>query len=70
MAKPALDIDELTADERLDLLEKLWDSLSDHEVPMTDAQRDELDRRMTRLEAQGPIGIPWKQVKSEMGGSG
>ncbi len=69
MAKPAVDIDQLSPSERLELIEKLWDSLADNDVALTDAQRSELDARLDALEAEGPVGVPWEQVRDEMGGS-
>jgi len=69
MSKAAVDIDQLTPEERLDLIERLWDSLSDDEVPVTDAQRQELEHRLDALDRDGPVGVPWEQVLHEMGGS-
>ena len=62
MSEPAINIEKLTPEERLRLLEKLWDSLSDGDVPLTAAQRAELDRRLDELEQEGPTGIPWEEV--------
>ena len=64
MSKPALNIDDLTPEERLRLIEELWDSLTEkpETVPLTDAQREELDRRLDDLERSGPEGIPWDEV--------
>ena len=59
-----IDIASLSTEERLELLEEIWDSLSANPdaVPMTPAQREELDRRLDELEAEGPTGIPWEEV--------
>ena len=64
MASKRIDIGSLSPQERLDLLEDLWDSLSlDPEaVPITNAQREELDRRLDELDRDGPSGIPWEEV--------
>ncbi len=62
MTEPAIDTDELSPEERLRLLERLWDSLSDHDVPLTARQREELDRRLDDLDRDGPRGIPWDEV--------
>ena len=64
MSKPTINIDALSAAERLSLIEELWDSLENTptDVPLTDAQRDELDRRIDDLERDGPIGIPWEAL--------
>lgn len=72
MADPALNIDDLSPDERLKLLEQLWDSLSKNAetLPLTDAQRDELDRRLDDLERDVGGGIPWEQVLERIRGQG
>ena len=57
-----IDIAKLSPEERLELLEQLWDSLSAEAIPLTDAQRDELDRRLDELDREGPVGIPWNEV--------
>ena len=57
-----IDIANLSPKERLALLEQLWDSLSPEAVPITDAQTEELDRRLDELDREGPVGIPWNEV--------
>jgi putative addiction module component (TIGR02574 family) len=58
----AIDIAKLSPQQRLELLEQIWDSLSPEAVPMTDAQTEELDRRLDELDREGPVGIPWNEV--------
>ena len=55
-----IDIAGLSSEERLQLLEELWESLSatPEAIPLTSAQREELDRRLDELDREGPIGIP------------
>ena len=59
-----IDITTLSRDEQLQFLENLWDSLSStpKAVPLTDAQREELDRRLDELDREGPVGIPVEEV--------
>lgn len=68
MNKPALNIGDLSPEERLRLIEELWDSLSETpgNIPLTNAQREELDRRLDDLERSGPEGIPWDQVLQQI----
>ncbi len=68
MSKPGLDIAALSPEERLSLLEQLWDSLATQPeaVPLPQTQRAELDRRLDDLEAEGPVGIPWDEVLSRI----
>jgi len=68
MSKPALNIRDLSPEERLRLIEELWDSLDETPgtVPLTNAQREELDRRLDDLERSGPQGIPWDHVLQQI----
>lgn len=68
MSEPSVVIESLSTDERLDLLERLWDSLSETpaDVPVTTAQQAELERRSEALDrdvAEGrALGVPWDEV--------
>ena len=68
MSKPALNIGDLSPEEHLRLIEELWDSLNEKPgaVPLTNAQRYELDQRLDDLERSGPEGIPWDQVLQQI----
>jgi putative addiction module component (TIGR02574 family) len=58
-----LGIDRLGSDERLALLEEIWESL-DQELPhLTEAQALELDRRLADHEAHPDDAIPWEVVR-------
>ena len=63
-----IDITILSREEQLQLLERLWDSLSTKPTTLliTDAQREELDRRLDELDREGPIGIPAEEVLSRL----
>ncbi len=53
-------IDELAIDERLKLVEDIWDSIAAEQdaLPLTSAQRAELDRRLERYRIDGDRGTP------------
>jgi putative addiction module component (TIGR02574 family) len=61
---PSIEIGDLSPEERLRLIEQLWDSIAEtpEAVPLTEAQRDEMDRRLDELDQEGPGGIPWAEV--------
>jgi putative addiction module component (TIGR02574 family) len=64
----AIDVRQLSRDERLDLIEQLWDSLSDEErdsLPLTAEQESELDRRLDALEKEGPSGISPDELRKQ-----
>jgi putative addiction module component (TIGR02574 family) len=52
--------------QRLDLVESLWDSRDEKDVPLTDAQRAELDRRIMGFDQDGEERIPWDQLRAEL----
>jgi len=66
MSDPAVDIHSLTPEQRLQLIEELWDSLADEDVPLTNAQRHELDRRMDDLDKHPDNVVPWTEVKRRL----
>ena len=70
MSTTADSFDHLTVEERLELLERLWDSLVDtpERIPLTDAQKQELDRRLDDFERDPSIGIPWDEVRKRIQG--
>lgn len=62
------DLLELSVSERILLVESLWESIAiqPEDVPMTDAQREELDRRLAALE-RGELGTAsWGDVKRRL----
>lgn len=59
-------IAELTAQERLSLITALWDSLTDEQAPLTDAQRAELERRLASFDDDKAGAIGWDALKAEL----
>ena len=66
MAKPALYLSNLTPEEKLDLIDELWQSLGSHDLVLSPELRAELDRRLDRIDRDGPQGVRWEQVRAEM----
>ena len=66
MGKPAVDVESLTAEQKLELIDELWTSLSADDLDLNEDQRRELDRRLARLEREGPLGPAWEAVRAEM----
>jgi putative addiction module component (TIGR02574 family) len=64
----SLGIDQLGVDERLALIEALWDSIPADEsaIPVTDAQRAELDRRLADHEANPNDVVSWDEVRASL----
>ena len=64
----SLGIDRLGVEDRLTLVEQIWDSLAEDSaaVPLTDAQRSELDRRIADHEANPTDVVSWEEVKASI----
>lgn len=58
------EIDRMSAEERLTLIEQLWDSLSDEAVPLTSAQEQELQRRSQTFEQEKSKAVAWEAIKA------
>jgi len=68
MSSVQKDVRALTVAERLQLLEKIWDSLTEtpEAIPVTDAQRKELARRR-RAHARNPgAAKSWAEVRTRL----
>ena len=62
------DIEQLTIAERVELVEEIWDSIaaSPERLPLTDAQRQELDRRLALHEREPNRVTPWEDVRAKL----
>jgi putative addiction module component (TIGR02574 family) len=60
------DISQLNDDVKLDLVEELWDSIDVDAIPVTDAQRDELERRVAEHLANPEDLVSWDEVKASV----
>ncbi len=61
----ALGIERLSVEERLSLVEEIWDSIAEA-TPLTEAQREELDRRLADHEANPADVVSWEVVKASI----
>ena len=63
----ALGIDRLSVGERIALVQEIWDSIAaDAErSPLTEEQKQEIDRRLAAHRANPQAAIPWEQVEAE-----
>ena len=66
------EIKALSVPDRMLVVEQIWDSIAAEQdaLPITDAQREELDRRLADEEQSPDEGDPWEQVKSRLQGRG
>lgn len=68
MKIPVVEILNLSLKERLRLVEEIWNSIaaSPDEIPLTTAQRKELDRRKREHRQNPSAAKPWVEVKARL----
>jgi putative addiction module component (TIGR02574 family) len=59
-------IGNLSAAEKAELLDAVWESLEADAASLTDEQRAELDRRIANHERNPSDVIPWEQVRTRL----
>ena len=59
-------IEDLSPAQRLALISELWDSLEAGQVPVSPAQREELDRRLAIADRDDETGETWEHLKAEL----
>jgi putative addiction module component (TIGR02574 family) len=62
------EIEQLSIAERVQLAEDIWDSIAaaPEMLPVTEAQRAELDRRLALLGQDPSRTVPWDEVRSKL----
>lgn len=76
IGQPAFNYRDLPIDERLQLVEDIWDSIAQEanvrpdRLPLSDAQRAELLRRAADADAHPDDAVPWDTVRNELLGRG
>ena len=58
----------LSVAERLELLDVIWDTLAEDPaaIPLTDTQKNELDRRLEEYRRNSHQGSSWDEVKARL----
>jgi putative addiction module component (TIGR02574 family) len=67
MATRPIVVDELTTDERIELIGRLWDSLdASAAAPMTESLRQELSRREAESDRDPDSGETWESLRNRL----
>jgi putative addiction module component (TIGR02574 family) len=59
-------VSSLSPADRLELIGTVWDTLSPHDIPVTDAERALLDARLSDMEGNPDDQSPWPEVKGRL----
>lgn len=60
------EIEHLSSAEKILLVERIWNSINKQEIPLTDAQRKELDHRLEKHHAGKNEYRNWDEVKQKL----
>ena len=68
MSTQLTDILQMSVAERIQLAEDIWDSISavPEALPLTNAERQELDRRLEAYAQNPDEGIPWNELREKV----
>lgn len=60
--------DDLSLDEKVDYVGKLWDAILDsgHDVPVPDWHRDVIVERLSEFRESPDSALPWDDVREEL----
>jgi putative addiction module component (TIGR02574 family) len=59
-------VSNLSPADRLELIGKVWDTLSAEDIQVTEAERQMLDARLADMEAHPEDQRPWPDVKARL----
>jgi putative addiction module component (TIGR02574 family) len=64
----SLGIDRFSVAQRILLVEEIWDSIADapDEFPLTDSQKQDLQRRLATRDSNPKTGSSWEDVKARL----
>jgi len=68
MSTQLTDILQMSVAERIQLAEDIWDSIAavPEALPLTNAERQELDRRLEAYAQNPDEGIPWNELREKV----
>lgn len=68
MSTKAADILDLSLEERIQMVEDIWDSIAavPEAVPLSEEQKRELDRRLEAYHRNPDAGSPWIEVRERI----
>jgi putative addiction module component (TIGR02574 family) len=64
----SLGIEQMSIDDRLSLIEEIWESIAvnPNDVPVTEAQKQDLQQRLAAYRDNPKAGAPWQEVKERL----
>jgi putative addiction module component (TIGR02574 family) len=67
-----LGIDRLSAEDRLALVQEIWDSLlhAPEQIPLPEDAKEMLDRRLADLDSNPENVLTWEEIKAHVRGEG
>jgi len=63
---PNIDLDKYTVEQRLQLIERIWQSIRENEFPVPDSHKQLIKQRLAEREQNPGADTPWEEAKSEI----
>lgn len=60
------EIKNLSVAERISIMEEIWNSLDKKDLPVTDAQKQEVRKRIETFKAGNSKFFTWEDIKAEL----
>ncbi len=57
-------VEELTPEERIQLAQELWDSVSENRPLLTESELDEIERELAEHRSDPRDSLPWNDVRA------
>jgi putative addiction module component (TIGR02574 family) len=57
---------EMSVDDRILMIEKIWDSIDHADIPLPISHEQELDRRLRRYENGETTFVSWNDIKNDL----
>jgi putative addiction module component (TIGR02574 family) len=69
MTKPKVDPSQLSVDERLELIDRLWESVAceaPERLELSPTQEAEIERRSAELRTNPELAVPWDEARAQI----
>ena len=67
---PDIDFDQYTVGQRLQLIERIWDTISEKDFVVPESHKELIRQRLAEREANPGTGRPWKESIREIQSEG
>lgn len=60
------DLEVMPVEDKIQLIEQLWDSINDSDIGLTEHQKHELDLRLQKMKDGTAVYVSWEEAKARI----